>query len=515
MSVAEIKTLDKTGSPTGSQGQVPDLAARIADLEHHVRAAAQQGQPLHAIERAVFDRVLAIGHAAIDLFLQLQGDGDLGETVTTENGATLSRSESPMPRPLRTVFGQHCVSGYAYSRGVHEKIELRPLDARMALPPGIASYLFEEFSQFFCVEQAFGLSRKGLDMVLRQHVCEDQLQSINHRLAAQAEDYLNNLPVPPVDEEGELLVLTGDAKGVPLVRDDARRVPVTGNSPERPGNRRMATLAGVYTVDRYPRTPEQVLAALFRDRERPLKNDRPAPQFKEIIARFPRLYDNGDGETIEVSGTIEAFTWAAERVELRRKSRQELVRLLDGQESLREMSDVCLGNQTVDADVLDIVHAAGYVKRAANVFHTHEEHREAFSREMLLKILRGQTASVIHSLRIKATLYKLTGQKLKEIRTVCGYFQKNLDRMRYDEYLQKGYPIATGVIEGACRHLVKDRMERTGMRWRLPNAEAMLSVRAVFQSTHWSDFHQSRIEKEQPQVHPHRSLLDHYQPMSA
>ncbi len=87
--------------------------------------------------------------------------------------------------------------------------------------------------------------------------------------------------------------------------------------------------------------------------------------------------------------------------------------------------------------------------------------------------------------------------------------------MRYDEYLKAGYPIASGVIEGACRHLVKDRMERTGMRWRLENAESMLNVRAVFQSSYWDDFQMTRIQLEQQQLHPNRALLNSYKLLSA
>jgi hypothetical protein len=116
---------------------------------------------------------------------------------------------------------------------------------------------------------------------------------------------------------------------------------------------------------------------------------------------------------------------------------------------------------------------------------------------------------------VRAGLKKLKGQSAKEIATVRGYFERNKDRMRYHQYLARGYPIGTGVIEGACRHLVKDRMERTGMRWRLSSATAMLNVRAVFQSSHWETFHQTRIAKEQSQLHPHRALINNDQPLTA
>lgn len=86
--------------------------------------------------------------------------------------------------------------------------------------------------------------------------------------------------------------------------------------------------------------------------------------------------------------------------------------------------------------------------------------------------------------------------------------------MRYDEYLRRGYPIASGVIEGACRHLVKDRMERSGMRWTLEGARSMLDVRAAFQSAHWDGFLADRMSAEVERIHRHRDLLNDYKPMA-
>ena len=511
MSVAIVGKNDKGSSLRG--GRTPSLEELARGLDEFVVGAVREGLPLYQVERTILDHVLKMGKTAVDSFLKLQGDGDLGETVTTEDGVTLVRSEKPVERPLQTVFGRHMFEQFVYSRGPKRKIELRPLDARMSLPEGVASYLLEEFSQFFCVEQAFGTANRSLQTVLRQEVCVDTLERINHRMGTQAEQYLEQLPVPPAEEEGQVLVFTGDGKGVPLVRSDAARVPVCGEPPERPGNRRMATLACVYSVDRYVRTPEEIVAALFRDAVRPDTRDRPQPQFKHTLARFGRTYEDGEG-TIEVSSAFEAFAWAAEQVAERQQPDQPLIRLMDGQGSLWDAADACLECES-DADILDIIHVAGYVRRAAKAFHRHEEHREAFARDRLLRILRGETASVIAGLRQMATKRKLKGEARREITAVCRYFTNNLHRMRYDEYLKAGYPIASGVIEGACRHLVKDRMERTGMRWRLENAASMLNIRAVFQSSYWDDFQTIRIQAEQQRLHPHRALLNSYKPLSA
>ena len=79
--------------------------------------------------------------------------------------------------------------------------------------------------------------------------------------------------------------------------------------------------------------------------------------------------------------------------------------------------------------------------------------------------------------------------------------------MRYDEYLREGYPIASGVIEGACRHYVKDRLERSGMRWTRAGAQAMPDVRSEFLNGDWASFQNHRIERETQGMYPHRLVV--------
>ena len=490
---------------------VVELAQRLEELVHQ---AAQEGCALHMVERRIFDSVLKMGHAATQMFLQAQGDGDLGETCISKTGETLFRSDEPVERPLQTVFGQHTIRAYVYAPAAHEKIALRPVDARLQLSDRRASYLLEEFTQYFCVDQAFHQAVQGIELVLRQKVSVDSIERINRRMGDQAAGFLDQLPRPPADKEGELLVFTGDGKGVPLVKKDARSLAAFEDRPERPGNRCMAMLAGVYSVDRYVRTPAEIVAALFRDGERPPAGDRPHPRFKHLRACFPKAYDTDTDEPTIVPGSFEVFCWANNQVAQRRRPNQPLIRLMDGQKSLWDVADMCLESvpATQTVDILDILHVSQYVWRAAGVFHSAFEHREAFARDWLLRILQGGVCGVIRGLRQMATRRGLTGQKLREITVVCGYFKNNVRRMRYDEYLRQGYPIATGVIEGACRHLVKDRMERSGMRWRLDGAQAMLNVRAVWQSSYWEPFQMWRIKHEQATLHSQRKLIKNYVP---
>lgn len=500
-------------------GKADSLVELAEDLAGFVRQAVTNGATLDDLERGALPRVLAIGHAAVDMFLEAQGDGDLGQSVATPEGTILERSEVPMTRPLRTIFGEHCFQAYVYSQGSKQKIELRPIDARLNLPEGKASYLLQEFSQLFCVEKAFGVGARQFETVFRQRLSVDVLEEINRAMGAQADQFLDGLSAPAAVEEGALLVATADGKGVPLVKEDALQVPVFEEK-ERPGNRRMATLGCVYTVDRHVRTPEQIVAALFRDETVVQPCSRPEAQGKHYRGYFAEPAQEGEEA---VPGAYRTWAWIAAEVAARHQPGQAIIRLMDGQPSLWEAADACLEEIVEElrqagevlVDILDIIHVSSYVWKAAKVFHAHKEHQEAFAQERLLRILRGEVLGVIMGMRRMASQRHLKGQALQVITTACNYFEKNAQRMRYDEYLRRGYPIASGVIEGACRHVIKDRMEQGGMRWTLAGAEAMLHVRSVCASSVWDAFNSWRQAQQAQRVHPNRALVKNYRGFKA
>lgn len=491
-----------------------NLANRLTDK---IDEAVRDGTALYEFERSVLQEVLGIGHAAVNLFLENQGDGDLGETVSTTEGRLLYRSDEPQGRELRTIFGEHAFTSFVYSQGTHRKIELRPIDARLNLPEGKASPLLEEFSQLFCVEKAFGVGSRQFATVFGQELPVDVLEHINRSMGEQAECFMETLPKPQAKEEGEMLVLTGDGKGVPLVKKDAQQVPVFEEKNQRPGNRRMATLACTYTVAPYVRTPEQIVAALLRDDKVAQPPHRPEPCCKRYFGTFAQPATDGNEAVPSAYG---AFAWVAEEALKRWRPGQTVVRLMDGQTSLWNAADACLEEllgkmQAHDpkqnfVDIADVIHVSQYVWRGAKVLYQHREQQEAFVENRLLRILQGDVLGVVTGMRRMGTQRGLKGQQRKELTTVCNYLENNAERMRYDEYLQAGYPIASGVIEGACRHIIKDRMEQGGMRWTLHGAKAMLNVRAVCASSEWSAFHSWRQAETQKTIHKNRDLVANY-----
>jgi hypothetical protein len=487
---------------------IHEIRNQLEQLLQFVDKAAQNAVDLYDVERNVFDEVLNIGYKCVEVFIALQGTGDLGEEVTHED-RTLYRSSSPHSRSLRTVFGKHEFDQFVYSPGANRKIELKPLDARMGLSSHVHSYLMEEFSQMFCVDSAFALSARNLTQVFGGTFSVNTLELTSRRMGPQAEQFLDNVPPPDPKAEGKFLIGSLDGKGVPMILEDKKQKAAMDDSQERPGNRKMATIAAVYSVDPYVRSPEDIVAALFREDPAPKKDKRPKPQFKLVTAHFPETYQD-EPQNITSTSTIEAYAWMGEEVDKRRKRKQTVITLLDGDPKLWNKLPEFLPTDTIG--ILDIIHVTQYVWKAAKVFCDSPEDIQAFARKRILWILQGRAHSVIRGLKHMSTARKLTDTPKDTIATVCGYFSKHLEHMRYDEYLREGYPIASGVIEGACCHLVKDRMERSGMRWRMSGAKAMLNVRAIHQSDYCTKFHVDRRQTEQATLHPFRELLKDYQP---
>ena len=537
MSLVDSTAPDNPLSPQPPENSPAQIARRLEQLALGLRdqvvEAAAEGESFDSTERNVRDSVRQIGFEALELFVRLQGLGDLGEQVGDEqvgegqDRKTLYRSEEPSRTVVRSIFGEHAVEQYTYAAGRKKAIELRPISARMQLPEHRWSYLLQEFSQMFCADQAFRQAAEGLETIFGSKFSVGTLEQINQDMGQQAGEFLHRLPTPPKEEEGEFLVVSADCKGVPLVREDAAQVAAFEAAKKRPGNRRMATVTSAYTVDPHERTAEQVVAALFRD-ERPNAQQpgasaqpasqesrpprRPQPQSKHTAAHFPTRYLDGDTE-IPISGIHEGIAWLAEQVAARRRPEQTLVLVMDGQESLWDVASLHFDAAERVVEILDLIHVSKYVWEASALFHRSREMREAFTRERLLKILHGEVRSVIRGLRRMGSLHNLRGETRKDLRRICGYFEKHQHRMRYDKYLAAGYPIASGVIEGACGHLVKDRMERSGMRWTLEGARSMLNVRAVFQSDYWDRFQSQRIEELSARAHPRHCLVENYMPL--
>jgi len=245
------------------------------------------------------------------------------------------------------------------------------------------------------------------------------------------------------------------------------------------------------------------VATLFRDPDRP-KEQPPHAQNKRYWAELSRLLDDE-----EVRGQDLVFQQLEAEIDTRRRPGQWMIHLCDGQASLETDRQAYLPEDAHTLDILDLMHVLPRVWEAAHVFHK-EASAEAsnFVRHHLTRILHGAASTVIANWRRKATCQRLPAAKKKMLRATCDFLAKNKHRMRYDEYLALGCPVATGVIEGACRHVIKDRMERAGMRWKVPGAQAMLNLRTIHANGDWTAFQDFRIALENDWLYPNTKALE-------
>ena len=232
--------------------------------------------------------------------------------------------------------------------------------------------------------------------------------------------------------------------------------------------------------------------------------DRPKPCFKRVRACLQR--DDADS-TEPQTRTI--FSWMALQAAQRDPGEvKPVVVLMDGQESLWNAANDYLPGTEV-TEILDLLHATAYLWEAAHLLHPKASPAaERFIKQQVLRMLGGEIARVIRSLQCLGTRRKLKGKRLADLARICGYFANNTHRMAYDQYLVHGFPIASGVIEGACRCVVKDRMERSGMRWVLDGAQAMLGLRSIHLSGLWDEFTQFRIQRECRRLYPFSAAND-------
>jgi hypothetical protein len=487
-------------------GNAPTLDSLLGSLVAFVHQAAADGLPAHAVERQLFSRVLALGREAFSMFLRLQGQGDLGERARLPDGREVHRLEQTRGRAYRSVFGDFTLSRVCYGSREGQRVDFVPLDSRLQLPQGDYSYLLQEWDQTLGCECSFARVAATIEGMLGVEQPVDSLERTNRQMAQAVAPFRQERPLPQPEEEGELFVVSDDAKGVVMRRGPEEGKPTAFRKRgDKANKKRMAVVGAIYSTDRFVRTPEEMTATLFRDPRSPGEKPpgRPEPVGKHVWARLSEAADANQSKPIQ-----EVFSWQKEELDKRNVGgTKEVVSLLDGQPNLQTATRQHLGATVLE--VLDILHVTPRLWQAAHLFcEEGSEGARAFVRERVLRVLRGEVKGVLKGLRRLGTTRGLVGKKKKDLRELCNFLQKNASRMRYDEYLKKGYPIATGVIEGACRHYVKDRMERSGMRWSIKGAQSMLDVRSEYLNGDWDAFHSHRIEAETQRLYPHRHALE-------
>jgi hypothetical protein len=451
-----------------------------------------QNQQLNEVEKGVFYALLKLGMTLLLVFFQQKGIGYKGKIHVDKEGTRRSH-HSTKRREYLSIFGRVSIPRACYwTKGCHE---ICPLDAELNLPSTEHSYVLQEWSAALGSEEPYEKAAHFLENILKMPLWASTVEIVMHKACVDIPKFYEKRQGPDAGTEKEIIVATGDGKGIVMRKDQlekkvakkrlrkmrkrGERIKKKVNEKnEKPGKKKMSTVIGVYTIAAHERTVEDFLSRGKKEEKRP------RPCNKVVQA------------TLE--GKESAFQRLKEEVTKRDpKKEKQGVALVDGEHKLRQLMKKYLPWFLI---IIDIYHVMEYLWRGAHVFHK-EGSPEAASwmTDKLNKLLLGKVKEVI--IEFKGLLKIVAGERREQLRRVITYLENGKNHMRYDIYLKRGYPVGSGVVEGACKNLVKDRMEQCGMRWTIAGAEAVLGMRSIQINGMTSDYWQYHIAQEKQRLY--------------
>jgi hypothetical protein len=393
------------------------------------------------------------------------------ESIEGSDGVVRTQCRADCEKDLMTEFGEVVVrrKGYA-AKGTGS---LFPLDAALNLPEDkysseLCRLVAREVADSSFDECVDGIQETTGGVVPKRQIIEQTVKM------SQDFDAFYRLPGDP-EKRSDLLVITVDGKGIVMREEDLR--PATRKAAEaqdnsrgahltpgeKPNRKRMAMVAAVYSLPVQERTPEQIMGP---------KEKKPAA----VRAQNKRVWASIEHDSLRV--ITAAFEEALKRDPT--QSRHWVVVVDGGEQQLINILDVAQSYQARITLVLDLIHVLEYLWKASRCFHpVGSSLAEEWVKEKALQILHGGSGNVAVDLRRDATRNQLSQKKREPVDKCADYLDKYSVMLEYDSFLSDGLPIASGVIEGACRHLIKDRLDRTGARWRLKSAEAIIRIRSL------------------------------------
>jgi len=462
-------------------------------------------------------RELLCGLIQLGLDAQAAGEVRVAQ-VTGADGVPRRQAERGHARTVVTRLGAVVVRRIGYRSGVKGVLSLFPRDAVLNLPPCGYSWDLQWLAEMFCRSGSYEQGHEFVLAATGVSIGKRQLEQIIIAAAADAERFYQDRlqdqqdpdpdpgqdpdpdPDPDLDPGQGPLALSGDGKGVAMLpearrgraRDPEQRVRTfekRAGTGEKKGCKRMAETGAVFDVALEPRTPEQVM--------RPAGGSAPE--------KPPRAQNRWYTCDITASRDVtvgKIFDQADRRDPGRLRT---WIALVDGDNYQLGLFQAQAAARGITlAIVIDFIHVLEYLWKAAWCFHPpRDPAMEDWVTAQALAILHGRVPEVIDRItRLAADHPPEPGSEhAKIIARTLSYLQNKQAFMDYPRALAEGWPIATGVIEGACRHLVQDRMGITGARWGLEGAQAMLWLRAINASGDTSAYWDWHITQERQRNH--------------
>jgi hypothetical protein len=509
MSALPMPTVSAVDS-TAPEATVNFSTARFAhhQLETWLCSPAAKQLPADQVEEETNCRGREITRLLLEAHFRERGTGDVGPavrrvspTATAPTAATPAAAGGVSPTPLltdkrrhrrmlKTIVGRITIERTAY--GAPGQDSMHPLDAQAELPDGSFSYPLQQRLVRAAVQGPYDEAVANVELATGLVVAKGSCEQLVQAAASDFEAFYQQRTAPPPTHTGSILAAGVDGKGVPMIKPEETLRKLRLGKGEKRNKKRMATVATVRTHEPWVRTPEDVVASLFDDvpAPRPLRIRR--QEHKRVWASLTRSKDAVIAEV------------AAEMKHCDPEGTKVHVAVTDGERALQQRVEpairAVLGSVIL---ILDFMHVLEKIWKAAHCFYAEgSDEAEQWVRVQALRLLQGQVAVVLAELRARGQAKGLKKTQRETLAKIGAYLERNQERMHYDAYLRQGLPIASGSVEGACRHLVKDRLERAGMRWSLAGAEALIQMRAVYLSDDFTEYWEYHQQQDQLRAYP-------------
>jgi hypothetical protein len=455
-----------------------------------------EGEKCMIMSHSELERVIEVDGREIlrSLFqghLDLRSAGEVDSRVVGADDNDARERGRKRERDLGSVFGTVTVARDAYTKP--EERSLFVLDGYLNLPPELYSFGLRRTVAIEAAKVSFDEVVAAVERSTGVSVPKRQAEQLAQRAAVDFDAFYEQRAHDEIVEEDEILVITTDGKGIcmlvehlrPATRKAAKKrqpkLDKRQSKGEKSKKRRMAQVAAVYTVARFERSVDDIVGALGSTTTTApsVKPKRPKPHNKRVWASVKK----DPWDVID-----EAFN---EAKRLDPSHAKQWVVLIDGGTDQLEGVLECVGSAGCKVTMLiDIIHVLEYLWGAGRALHGEgTPESQSWVTKRLRALLEGKDiGQMAAGMRRSATMRKLPQTLRKPVDKCADYLLKYSSLMNYTQALDAGLPISTGVIEGVCRYLVRDRMDITGARWSVDGAETVLRLRALRASGDFDEY---------------------------
>jgi hypothetical protein len=476
---------------------------QLAEIAKYLRGESQK-QEIHEIEEIIFKKMMEIGGNLLREAIAIKNNSYKNEEKNQKGEAV--KRHSVRTYNYQSIFGKLSITAHYYWE--YKKEPICPLNRDLNFPENNHSYLLSKWIQSGLVEQSYDKTLGSIHEILGIKIARRIPEKLNKKISKEVCQYYKET-APFLEKEGSVIIATADCKGVAMVPKERPEKPKEltrrGKGQKKKGLRKDSVVTSDYSINPVSRSPEDIIEGLMsvnstlpKENKDKNKNKNP-PINKRVVATM--------------FGKEKAFQDLCDRIKTRDpKEKADIFLLVDGEKSLEkgllsEFKNRKWKNR-ISGICLDIIHVTEYLwEFGSALFGEKNSKRPVWVKKQLLSILNSKSGYVAGAMKqILTKNKKLSISKRERMKRVIKYFENHKHMMNYKKYLEKGMPIASGVIEGACRSLVKDRMDGAGMKWSKEGANSILELRSVKQNGYWNHYWEHYIQAEKERLYKEKDV---------